>query len=161
MVYHALFESHLRYGIIFWGNATDSIHIFRLQKRAIRIIMKLPFRSSCKIYFKRMEILPLPCQYIYCLLMYLHENPSIFNIDQHDHHHHTRNKESKLYLYPIHRTTLFESGPYYDALKLHNSLPNSIKASVNFSCSLKEYLLNNCFYSIEEYHLKQTKLKFN
>lgn len=150
-VYHALFESHLRYGIIFWGNATNSVDIFKLQKRAIRIMLNLPFRSPCRPHFKKIKILPLPCQYIFCILMFLHENPGSFNHNQHNHSHNTRTNSSKFYQYPIHRTTLLESGPYYNALKLHNSLPNNIKDAVNFSSSLKDYLLTNCFYTIEEF----------
>jgi len=32
-VYHSHFHSHIRYGIIFWGNSSYSSHIFRLQKK--------------------------------------------------------------------------------------------------------------------------------
>lgn len=149
--YHALFSSYLRYGIIFWGNASDSIIIFRLQKRAIRIISNIPFNASCRPHFKRLEILPLPCLYIYSILIFLNLNQSMFDKHQHTHHHTTRNVKSKTYQYPIHRTTLLEKGPFYSAIKLYNNLPNSIKESVNFKKSLKDYLLENCFYTIDEY----------
>jgi len=33
-VYHSYFHSLLSYGIIFWGNSSYSLHIFRLQKKA-------------------------------------------------------------------------------------------------------------------------------
>lgn len=89
--------------------------------------------------------------------MYVNENPNLFNINQHEHHYRTRNNISNLYQYPIHRTALFESGPYYNGLKLHNSLPISIKDSVNFSSSLREYLLNHCFYSTDEFHLNKER----
>jgi hypothetical protein len=38
MVYYAYFHSIIHYGAIFWGNSSYAIHIFRLQKRAIRIM---------------------------------------------------------------------------------------------------------------------------
>jgi len=41
MVYYAFFHSVISYGLIFWGNSTDSKCAFKLQKRAIRIIMGL------------------------------------------------------------------------------------------------------------------------
>jgi hypothetical protein len=38
MVYYAYFHSAMSYGIIFWGNSTYSTKMFKMQKRAIRII---------------------------------------------------------------------------------------------------------------------------
>ena len=37
-IYHSYFHSVLRYGILFWGNSLICRDIFRIQKRAIRII---------------------------------------------------------------------------------------------------------------------------
>jgi hypothetical protein len=48
MVYHAYFHSTMLYGIIFWGNSTDSKIIFKMQKRAIRIITDSKNRDSCR-----------------------------------------------------------------------------------------------------------------
>ena len=41
MVHYAPFHSVMSYGLIFWGNSTDSKCAFKLQKRAIRIIVGL------------------------------------------------------------------------------------------------------------------------
>lgn len=150
-VYHALFSSHLVYGIIFWGNASNTISLFRLQKRAIRTLANIPYNSPCRPHFKTLGILPLPCLYIFNILIFQNLNPTLFNIDQHVHQHDTRNLESKVYQYPIHRTTLLENGPFYSALKLYNCLPKSIKESVNFKKSLKDFLLQHCFYNIDEF----------
>jgi len=38
MAYFGYFHSVVRYGIIFWGNATDRYKVFKLQKRVIRIV---------------------------------------------------------------------------------------------------------------------------
>jgi hypothetical protein len=38
MIYFSYFHSVMTYGLVFWGNSPHSIHIFRLQKRAVRII---------------------------------------------------------------------------------------------------------------------------
>ena len=39
MIYYAFFHSVMFYGLIFWGNSTKSKCVFKLHKRAIRIIM--------------------------------------------------------------------------------------------------------------------------
>jgi hypothetical protein len=38
MIYYSYFHSIMTYGLLFWGNSPDSITIFRLQKRIIRIV---------------------------------------------------------------------------------------------------------------------------
>ena len=51
MVYYAFFHSVMSYSLIFWGNSTNSKHIFKLQKQAIRIIMGAKNRDSCSGFF--------------------------------------------------------------------------------------------------------------
>ena len=60
-IYFAYFHSILSYGIIFWGNSTGN-EIFKLQKRAIRIMTNSSNRTSCCGLFKELGILPLCSQ---------------------------------------------------------------------------------------------------
>lgn len=52
IVYYSYFHSLLTYGIIFWGNSSCSIQIFRIQKRIIRIMSGLRPRDSCRDAFR-------------------------------------------------------------------------------------------------------------
>jgi hypothetical protein len=61
-VYYSYFHSLITYGIIFWGNSSHRIHVFRLQKRVIRIITGSRPRDSCRQLFKKLGILPLTLQ---------------------------------------------------------------------------------------------------
>jgi len=79
-VYHSYFHSFLSYGIIFWGNSSYSLHIFRLQKKAVRVITGLGPRDSCRKPFKHLRILPLQSQYIFSLLVFVVENKSSFQL---------------------------------------------------------------------------------
>jgi len=47
MIYYAYFHSLLEYGIAFWGNSTESVKVFKLQKRAIRLMTGSNVRTSC------------------------------------------------------------------------------------------------------------------
>jgi hypothetical protein len=46
MMYFSYFHSVITYDLIFWSNPPLSIHIFRLQKRAIRIIINSRIRET-------------------------------------------------------------------------------------------------------------------
>ena len=63
-IYFSYVNSIMTYGVIFWGNSSDSYNIFRLQKRAIRIIMNAGNRISCRELLTKLNILPLYLQYI-------------------------------------------------------------------------------------------------
>jgi len=38
LIYYSYFHSLITYGIVFWGNSSQNIRVFRLQKRTIRSI---------------------------------------------------------------------------------------------------------------------------
>jgi hypothetical protein len=64
-IYFAYFHSTIKYGIIFWGNSTNSKKVFTLQKKTTRIMVGAHSRVSCRSLFQHLEILPIPCLYIY------------------------------------------------------------------------------------------------
>jgi hypothetical protein len=63
-IYYAYFQSRLKYGIIFWGSVKDSLKIFIIQKKVMRLIAGVNKRVSCKGIFSEYEILTLPSLYI-------------------------------------------------------------------------------------------------
>ena len=71
MIYFSYIHSIITYGIIFWGNSTGSNEVFKLQKKAIRIITNTDSRTSCRDLFKDLNILPLQSQYILSLAVYM------------------------------------------------------------------------------------------
>jgi hypothetical protein len=54
VIYYALFHLVMSYGIIFWGNPSHSSIIFRIQKKAIRIMEGCGNRVSCRNLFKKL-----------------------------------------------------------------------------------------------------------
>jgi hypothetical protein len=78
VIYYAFLRSAVSYGIIFWGNSSHSSIIFRIQKRAIRIMEGCGNRVSCTILFKKLQILPLTSQYMLSLSMFVVQNKNLF-----------------------------------------------------------------------------------
>jgi hypothetical protein len=73
----AYFHSIMKYGIIFGGNSPNSKMMLTLQKRTVTIIAGVKSRNSCRNLFMRLEILPLPCEYIFTLMKF-----AVFNEDK-------------------------------------------------------------------------------
>ena len=63
-IYFAYFHSITKYGIIFWGNSSNSKNVFTFQKKVIRIKVGAHSRTSCRSLFKNLETLPVSSQYI-------------------------------------------------------------------------------------------------
>jgi hypothetical protein len=90
MIYFAYIHSIMTYGIIFWGNSSYTIKLFRIQKNVTRIMMGLKKRDSCRDSFKEMKILLLYSQYIYSLMQYTVNNIHLFTRNTEVHNIDTR-----------------------------------------------------------------------
>ena len=111
MIYYSYFHSVMTYGLLYWGNSPDSIKIFRLQKKIIRIMAGCRYRDSCRKLFISLEFLPLPSQYILSLLMFMIRNRSQFLVNSEIHHINTRQHAN------IHQPSVnvakYQKGVYY------------------------------------------------
>ena len=149
-LYFAYFHSALMYGIIFWGNSPQAIQVFKLQKKAIRIMLQVSKRTSCRQLFKKLHILPLPSVYIYEVLVYMRANLDYYRTNAEVHSHNTRNKNN-LSIIP-HTTSLYSESFIYTGLRMYNALPGYLKEIpvLNFKCRLHKYLHHHSFYSTDE-----------
>ena len=57
MIYYANFKSLVRYGLIFLGASTEISKVFIIRKRAMRAMLTLSARESCKGKFRDNKIL--------------------------------------------------------------------------------------------------------
>ena len=85
MIYYSYFPSVMTYGLLFRGHTSDSIKIFRLQKKIIRILMGCRYSDSCRKLFFNLEILPLPS-----LLLFVIRNMNQFLVNSEIYHVDTR-----------------------------------------------------------------------
>jgi hypothetical protein len=153
MVYFTYFQSVIKYGIIFWGNSTDADRVFILQTRIIRIMTRVGSRSSCRGLFKKLDILPVPCQCIFSLMMFVVDNQDNFQTNLSIHGVDTRNK-TQLHR-PIANLSCFQKGVSYAGVKIFNSLSTSISNPRNdklrFKVALQRYLMDHSFHSLAEF----------
>jgi hypothetical protein len=164
MVYFSHIQSILGYGIALWGWSPHIKRLFKLQKRAVRYMVKASrdpcaefyFKDSCVTFFKKLDILCLPCLYIYSAINYLIDNCS--NIQKTDaaHNHDLRNKKD--IRLTTHKIVKWSRGPNEMGAKLYNKLPATIKCKdgMAFKNALKAYLLDYCFYSVDAFLSNQT-----
>jgi hypothetical protein len=100
MVYFAYFQLVFQYRIILGGNSAHAQQVFKLQKRVIRIMSGMGPRCLCRNLFLKLNILPVPCQYILSLMLFLMENQQEFLTSAHVHGLDTREKKSFIFAWP-------------------------------------------------------------
>ena len=153
MVYFAYFHSVLQYGTIFWGNRTHAHQVFKLQKRVVRVMSGVGPRPSCRSLFRKLDILPVACQYILSLLLFIVDNQKNFLTNAYVHGLDTKNK-NHLYL-PVAILSCVQKGVSYVGVKLFNSFPSNIQSyrndSKSFNNKLYRHLIIYSFYSIMEF----------
>jgi hypothetical protein len=142
----------MTYRLIFWRNSHYSNIIFRLQKRIIRIIVRIRGRSSCRELLKKLKILPLQSQYMLSLLLFVVDNGDYFKVNSEIHNINTMNK---LNLHPpISNFSVYQKGTH-SGIKVFNRLPSQIKdlshSRNQFKRVLKNFLYFYSFYTLDEY----------
>jgi hypothetical protein len=134
--------------------------VFLLQKRILRIMMGLGPRCSCKGLFKNLDILPVPCLYIFSLMMFVFNNPKNFQTNSMLHSINRRYKNQLCR--PTVNLSYIQKGVTYSATKIYNSLPSGISRLQNnkskFNLAVRKYLITHTFYSLEEffYHYQKS-----
>ena len=111
------------------------------------------YRDSCRKLFIKLEILPLPSQYILSLLMFMIRNKSQFLVNSEIHHINTRQNVN--FHQPSVTMAKYQNGVYYVGAKLFIVLPFDIKTEFNnpkeFKVVLQKFLYEKSFYSLDEY----------
>jgi hypothetical protein len=120
------------------GNATG----FILQKKIIQIMVGAGPRHTRGGLFRKLNILPNRCVYIFALMMFVINNLEKFQTNSFIHGINTRNS-AQLHR-PVANLSSYQRGVYYSGIKLFNSLPiNIINLKNNkkqFRIALQSYL---------------------
>lgn len=149
--YYGLAESHLRYGVIFWGNSTEREMVFKAQKRCIRSMFKIKPTDSCVPCFEKYKILTLPCLYILELALFVKSNPSRFKL-QNELIPRNRRDNGRICLQSA-RTALMRKSVFCMAPTIFNTLPKSWRALPLplFKNVLHKFLASKVYYNILDF----------
>lgn len=151
-VYYAYIHSIMSYGIILWGCSSDYERVLKLQKRAVRVLMRAEFRESCRDHFKNLKILTSVSVYILEIIKYVRVNLSEYTIRGKNNKRSIRNK---MILDPIdHRLNMCTKLPKLMGQQLYNRLPLNlklIKSEDKFFQETRKLLLDKTLYSIKEF----------
>lgn len=150
MFYFSGVQSLLQYGVMFWGSASESIRIFRAQKRIIRSILSIQSGESCRQGFKKLNILPLPCLYIQAICIFTRNNRELFK--DNDHRAHATRGTAKL-AHEFCRLKSTSKGVMQMGRRLYNNLPKKIRdlEGTSYKAALRHHLLMGSFYSVDEF----------
>lgn len=156
-LYFSHFYSRLSYGIAFWGNASEWEKVFKLQKRAVRILHGKERGAngrpiSCRSIFKNYQLLTMPSVYIIeTVCMMLKFPDSLFTFNE-VHSHNTRGNNN--FILDLHRTSRYEKKVSYIGRKFFNHLPEELKKKRHqkkFKLELKTFFEEKEYYSAEDF----------
>jgi hypothetical protein len=82
----------MKSGIIWRGKVFNSKKIFTLQKKTVKITFGAKPGNSGRNLFRRLEYLPLACEYIFSLMNDIVSDQEYFQTNAGVHSVHTRNK---------------------------------------------------------------------
>jgi hypothetical protein len=121
--------------------------------------MKAKARDPCQAMFSKLGILTLYSQYIFSTLMFVIKHKDIFTFNAELYKINTcHNLDLHV---PSVNLTKVRKGVYYSGITLFNSSPLNIKKVAHntnkFKHELKKFLIENSFYSVEEYINRDTK----
>ena len=148
--YYALVESHLRYGVAFWGNCSQYLFrsVFTIQKRCIRYICGVGLREHCRPLFKKENILTLVSLFILETVCLIHKK---YQGVSNTHSYSTRNY-NRVPL-PIPRYSLTQNSLVYRSIKMYNKLPSVFRDCnyQDFKEKVKLLLISKAYYTLDEF----------
>nr|CAI5846676.1 unnamed protein product [Callosobruchus analis] len=151
IIYYSNFESILRYGIIFYGHSNSLQRLFIVQKRALRCMLKIRHRESCRGKFSSNKLLTITAIYIQEILLFVFKNRQCFQKFLPTNYYPTRNFN---YRFPVHHLTLTEKNVEYSCIKIFNHLPLDLKIVTDlttFKKKIHKMLIDLEPYCLEDY----------
>lgn len=144
ILYKALVESHITYGIIGWGGVLNC-HLLRLeilQKRILKVIFNKPLTYPSEELFRETRVYDIRQLYFYCIALRIFSEKKNFI----NHVHQTRSRSMRNISVVLMHTRIGQRCSTYLGPKVYNCIPFEIR-SLNskhiFKKKLKQFLYNS------------------
>ena len=149
--YCSLCQPTMTYGLLVWGNAASWRDVFRLQRRAIRIIDQLQYRDDCRNSFCRLGLLTFPCLFILECVLYVRRNENSFASHADLHGYGTCQRD--LLVPKFFRLSKSQKSINGISVQFYNKLPISVRKLPlqRFKFVVKKFLMQRAFYSYAEF----------
>lgn len=150
--YHGHVSSILRYGLLLWGNSPHISRAFIIQKKCIRAISNVGPFETCRPLFKKLGVLTLASMYIMEIGMFIRNQKHLF-VDSNENRRYKSRDPTKLNIHTSCRSALYKKNSYRMSIKIYNHFPRPLRElpSYKFHKQLKSWLLENCFYTLNEF----------
>ena len=144
-LYSALLLPHLMSGIEVWYGILKSNgdRLFKLQKKAIRAINRLPYAAHTNDFFKSMNLLKIDDLYKQRVLLYMYKS-DLTHTTEPNHNYPTRNAYN--ILLPRFNRSRSQCTIFYKGIIFWNNLPEDIKIirrENTFKSHVKTLLIND------------------
>jgi len=151
MLYNTLIYPHFLYCIEVWGSAADVYlsSLFKLQKRCVRLMKSVHYRTHSLPIFKELDILPLDKIHQHCVITFMFKFvkdmlPVVFKEIFHRSDSFYETRQSNKFKVQKCRTTLFQNTMRFKAVREWNSIANIIENNCSFHTyrkKLKKHLM--------------------
>lgn len=154
MVYFAIAQSVLEYGIIAWGGTYSKTisPLTNLQNKIVKLCLKKTRFYSTTQAFLDFDVMTTRQRYTVTLLNFVFRNLSKFSLQAT--HRLTRRLLDRPLMVPLYRKTLCQKHANYLGPKMYNNLESDFKnllSRANYKIKIKQYVIlnrniyNNCF----------------
>jgi hypothetical protein len=157
LLYYTMFHSHLIYAINIWSSAPPSSTnaIFKLQKKAIRILTNSNYNAHTEPLFKQLEILTLPDLISFFQYQFMHRyitnrvpvafaNTWTFNSNRQIGLNNINLRNQNLFQVPVANIKSLERIPYFLFPRIWNGFDNEAIKSIQ-TCNLFDENLKQMF----------------
>lgn len=149
-IYHGVFQSKLEYALLAWGHSAHAEIVFKIQRRAVRVLAGRGYREDCRQDFRDLGILTLFSAYAYNCAIHAYDQLAQGRINTPGHTHHTRFAVGNLTV-PFFRINRTKNCSYW-AIRIFNQLDNNITSlpRAEFAAKTKDLFKNRALYSLQE-----------